>query len=446
MLRGSSVLVTGGSGFIGSHVVDQLLVAGHRPRIFDVRPSPYHPGVDSVEGDLGDLDELCGALRGCDAVIHLAASADVNEVFADPLDAERRNVRGTLHVLEAARRCEVARVLYASTIWTYSDTSADCYDESLPLSAPAHFYTSTKLAGELYCHSYAELYGLDYTILRFGIPYGPRARPAAVVPAMVGRALAGEALTVAGDGSQSRRFIYVEDLAGGVVRALAPVAVNRTYNLVGDRDVTIREVAETVRTVLGEVEIAFVPGRTGDFAGAPVSGERAADELDWRPSTGFEDGVRRYVAWRQETDALAPALDVAPAAEPVVASLLRRSALALGWALVTAVLFVGLAVLIPLDSDLNRYGTFFSVLLLLLPLWLAGGFHWEEPTAGRLRGGLWGAAVISLAIALVPWPSAVDVGAGHATLLVLLAVASGGAGRLVGTGLPLPAWLGAPGG
>jgi hypothetical protein len=129
-----------------------------------------------------------------------------------------------------------------------------------------------------------------------------------------------------------------------------------------------------------------------------------------------------------------------------VAALMRRSAWALGWALVTAVLFVGLAVLIPFDSDLNRYDAFFSVLLLLLPLWLAGGFRWEEPTASRLRAGLWGAAVVSLALALVPWPSAVDVGSGHATLLVLLAVAAGGAERLVETRIVLPAWLGASGG
>jgi UDP-glucose 4-epimerase len=316
----------------------------------------------------------------------------------------------------------------------------------MPLSAPAHFYTSTKLAGELYCHSYAELYGLEYTILRFGIPYGPRARPAAVVPAMVGRALAGEPLTVAGDGSQSRRFVYVEDLAEGVVRALAPVAVNRTYNLVGDRDVTIREVAETVRAVLGDVEIAFVLGRTGDFAGAPVSGERAAEELGWQPSTAFEDGVRSYVAWRQEADALEPAVQKAASVTRVVPALVRRSAWAFAWALVTAVLFVGLAVLIPLDSDLNRYGTFFSVLLLLVPLWLAAGFRWKEPEATWLRAGLWVVAVASLSFALVPWPSVVDVGDGHATLLVLLAAATGGAARLVGTGLPLPAWLGASGG
>ena len=174
-------------------------------------------------------------MRGCDVVVHLAAAADVDARGGRPTEAEERNARGTLNVLEAARRAGVGRVVYASTIWVYSDTERRLLEESLPLRPPAHLYTATKLAGELYCHSYHELYGLEYTILRFGIPYGPRARPAAVIPAFVARALAGEPLVVAGDGRQSRRFVYVEDLADGVVRALAPVAANRVYNLVGSR-------------------------------------------------------------------------------------------------------------------------------------------------------------------------------------------------------------------
>src|SRR4051812_1233458 len=328
MPRGLGVLVTGGSGFIGSHVVDRLLATGHRPRIFDVRPSPYHPDVPAVVADLEDLDALCAALDGCDAVIHLAASADVNEVLADPLEAERRNARGTICVLEAARRSALARVVYASTIWAYSDTPAACHEESLPLCPPAHLYTATKLAGEMYCHSYHALYGVDSTILRFGIPYGPRARPAAVLPSMVNRALAGEPLTIAGDGSQSRRFVYVEDLAEGVVRALAPQAANRTYNLVSDVDVTIRELAETVRAVVGDVELQFTPGRTGDFAGAPVSGERAAAELGWRATTPIAEGVARYVEWRREAPAPAPVV----ARDASLVALARRGALALAWA------------------------------------------------------------------------------------------------------------------
>src|SRR4051794_5878363 len=264
-------LVTGGSGFLGSHVGDPLGAAGHEPLIYDLRESPHHPAVAAVVADLDDLERLCGALDGCAAVIHLAASADVNEVLADPVEAERRNARGTLHVLEAARRSGVGRVVYASTIWAYSDTPAACHDETLPLHPPAHLYTATKLAGELYCHSYAELYGVEHTILRFGIPYGPRARPAAVLPAFVSRALAGEPPTTGGGGRQTRRFVYVEDLADGVVRALAPEAANRTYNLVGGEDVSVVDIAEAVRAAVGEVEVRHVPGRAGDFAGAPVS-------------------------------------------------------------------------------------------------------------------------------------------------------------------------------
>src|SRR3954469_7357097 len=273
-----TVLVTGGAGFIGSHVVDALLTAGLPPRIHDPRPSAWHSSdeVEQVRGDLGDLDRLEDALEGCAAVIHLAAAADVNEVRDEPVDAEQRNARGTLLVLEAARRRGVSRVVYASTIWVYSDTPAERHDETLPLHAPAHLYTATKLAGEHYCRAYAELYGLEPTILRFGIPYGPRCRPAAVVPAFVARGRAVEPLSIAGDGSQSRRFVYVEDLAQGVVRALAPVAAGRTYNLVGAEDKTIRGIAETVRDIVGDVELTFTPGRSGDYAGAPVSGRRAA--------------------------------------------------------------------------------------------------------------------------------------------------------------------------
>src|SRR4051794_29460991 len=235
----SRVLVTGGAGFIGSHVVDRLRAAGHEPRLLDVRPSPFHDDVETVIGDVRHVRDVRDALEGCDAVCHLAAAADVNLVAEDPAAAEELNARGTLNVLEAAREAGVGRVVYASTIWVYSDVEAAQVDEDTALRAPEHIYTATKLAGELYCRSYESLYGVPCTILRFGIPYGPRARPAAVVPAFVGRALAGEALTIAGSGEQCRRFVYVEDLAEGVVRALASAAAGRTYNLVGDEDISV---------------------------------------------------------------------------------------------------------------------------------------------------------------------------------------------------------------
>ena len=127
----------------------------------------------------------------CDAVAHLAAVADVNEVDAEPHAAERVNTHGTVTVLDAARRAGVRRIVYASTIWVYSDCEPEQVDETTSIAPPSHLYTSTKLAGELYCKAYQQLYGIDYTILRFGIPYGPRAREAAVIPTFVNKALAG---------------------------------------------------------------------------------------------------------------------------------------------------------------------------------------------------------------------------------------------------------------
>ncbi|MEA2308725.1 MAG: UDP-glucose 4-epimerase [Thermoleophilaceae bacterium] len=296
------MLVTGGSGFIGSHVVDVLIRRGYEPRVFDLRESPHHePGeVTTVLGDATDSAALAEAMEGCEAVIHLAAMADVGHVQKDPAGAERLNSRATAAVLEAARLTGVERVVYGSTIWVYSDCEPTNVDETTPLAHPAHLYSATKLAGELYCRSYAELYGVDYTILRFGIPYGPRARVAAVVPAMVERALNGEALTIAGDGSQGRRFVYVEDLAAGVVESLKPEAANRIYNLAGTETTTIGEIAYTVKDLLGDVEIIHTEARPGDFGGKEVSSERALAELGWRASTPFREGVRRYVAWRQE--------------------------------------------------------------------------------------------------------------------------------------------------
>ena len=319
------VLVTGGSGFIGSHVVDKLRARGHEPVIYDLRPSPWHTDtagsgtVDTVLGSITDREALERALHSCDAVAHLAAVADVNDVHAEPEDAERVNARGTVAVLEAARRAGVKRIVYASTIWVYSDCVDDAVDEETLLPPPSHLYTSTKLAGELYCKAYQELYGIDYTILRFGIPYGPRAREAAVIPAFVNKAFKGEPLTLAGDGSQSRRFVYVEDLADGVALGLSDVACNRVYNLASDENVTIKQIAETVKDLIGNVEIVHTPARPGDFGGKIVCSARAEQELGWTAATPFAEGVRHYVEWRHEQAAAASeheAAAVIPAGEP----------------------------------------------------------------------------------------------------------------------------------
>lgn len=293
------VLVTGGSGFIGSHVVEKLLARGVQVRIFDmVTPPVTGPGIEFYHGSLLDLEAIRMATDGSiDAVYHLAAIADVKDVFEEPYYSESINVRGTINILEAVRRSTVRRVIYGSTTWVYSDVEQDVVDEGTPLHAPSHLYTATKIASEYYCQSYARLYGLECTILRYGIPYGPRARDGAVIPIFVRKALAGEPLTIAGDGAQYRRFVYVEDLAEGNVMALKSTAKNKIYNLDGTERISIRQIAETIGKVLGDVKINYVPTRPGDFGGKEISSERAKRELGWEPKTSFEEGLRRYIQW-----------------------------------------------------------------------------------------------------------------------------------------------------
>jgi UDP-glucose 4-epimerase len=293
------ILITGGSGFIGSHVVDKLLAKGHEVKIFDIVQPKHDIGkAQHCYGSLLELDDIVRALEGIDAIYHLAAIADVKNVFEEPHYSERVNVGGTMNILEAARKTGVKRIIYGGTDWVYSNTDDIKVDENTLLRPPTHLYTTTKLVSEFYCRNYSDLYGIDYTILRYGIPYGPRARPGAVVPIFVNLVMNGKPITLAGGGSQFRQFVYVEDLAEGNALAANPVARNKIYNLDGKEKITIRQVAETVQKVLGkQVEIKNVPARPGDFQGREVSSERARADLGWEPKVSFEEGVRRYVEW-----------------------------------------------------------------------------------------------------------------------------------------------------
>lgn len=294
-------LVTGGSGFIGSHLVDRLRARGVTARIYDMVFPTWRQDIEFYHGSLLDSEALRMALNGVDVVYHLAAVADVKDVFEHPHESEAINVRGTINVLEAMRRTGVKRIIYGSTTWVYSDTPGDNLDEDATLVPPSHLYSVTKLVSEHYCRSYQKLYSLEPTILRYGIPYGPRARAGAVVPIFVGRALQGQTLSIAGDGLQFRQFVYVEDLAEGNVLALKPVAKGKTYNLDGTERVSIRQIAETVQKTVGKVAIEYGPARPGDFSGRTISSRRALEELGWKPQVSFEEGVRRYVEWFKAT-------------------------------------------------------------------------------------------------------------------------------------------------
>ena len=291
------VLVTGGSGFIGSHVVDKLRDKGIYVRVYDSVMPSFRNDIEYYQGSILDRNALGFAMNGVDAILHLAAIADVNDVFNDPYYSESINVRGTINVLEAARRASIKRFIYGSTTWVYSEAETDKVNESTPLHAPSHLYTATKLTGEYYCQTYSRLYGLDVTILRYGIPYGPRARDGAVIPIFVRKALNGEPLTIAGKGLQFRKFVYVEDLAEGNALALKSIAKNKIYNLDGKEKITIKQIAETIQKILGNVKIEHTPTRPGDFSGKEVSSKLAEKELGWEIKVGFEEGVRKYIDW-----------------------------------------------------------------------------------------------------------------------------------------------------
>jgi UDP-glucose 4-epimerase len=294
------VAVTGGCGFIGSHVVDQLLTAGHQVRVLDVGGGWRNPAAEYLTGDLFDPAVLRRGLAGCAAVFHLAGAADVNKVAADPVAAVRLNVEGTARVLDAARAEGCGRVLLASTVWVYGAASGPgelAEDAPVDLRRAGHVYVATKLSAELLVHSYREMYGQHFTILRYGIPYGPRMREELVVARFVRAALDGRPITIAGTGEQQRHYVYVADLADANVRALDPAATDQTLALEGGAPVSVREIADTVRELVRDVPVEYVPARTADYQGMSLSGALAKELLDWVPVTPFAEGVHRYLDW-----------------------------------------------------------------------------------------------------------------------------------------------------
>lgn len=295
--------VIGGSGFIGARITNQLLDEGHDVTIFDIM-RPAHLDVRFVTIDVTEFSKTVVALAGgFDAIYLLAAVANVNDVYMIPVESTFVNIMSTANVLEAARRTEAGRFILASTTWIYNAVPPgdDPLTEqtSVRLEDVGHLYTATKISAELLTYSYRNLYELPVTILRYGIPYGPGGRVGTVITNFVTRALQGQPLRIQGTGEQQRSFIYVDDLARGNVAALSPIAANRTYNLEGPRPVSIREVADTVKEVIGNhVEIQVdESGRQGDFSGRPISSNRAFEDLGWKPQTQLKEGVERYVEW-----------------------------------------------------------------------------------------------------------------------------------------------------
>jgi len=247
------------------------------------------------------MSSVLAATRGAEHIFHLAAVSNVNYAYKYPVYTTALNVMGTTNVLESARINGAARVHLASTVWVYNGVpDRESVDETVPfhLNGAGHIYTSTKMACEMLCHNYRELYELPFTILRYGIPYGPRMREELLIPIFLKKALNGEALTVAGKGEQYRKFLYVCDMADAHVLAMDDKAVDQTFNLEGPRAVTVLEVAERIRDEVGDhVKIEFTPARPGDFGGKEVSAEKALRELSWEAKVDFKSGLAQTVDW-----------------------------------------------------------------------------------------------------------------------------------------------------
>jgi len=295
------IAVTGGSGFIASHVVDHLLADGNEVVVIDHRVRPHRSDVLFEDIDILSLSALIQATKGCDYIFHLAAVSNVNYAHKYPVYTVDLNINGTTNVLEAARLNSIQRVFFASTVWVYTGTRGDgSLDEDEPFYLPdaGHIYTSSKIASEMIIHNYWQLYKQPFTILRYGIPYGPRMREELVIPIFIRKALAGEPIIIQGDGSQYRNYVYVDDLARAHMLAMSARAENQVYNLEGSQKITITDVAATIDKVLGGgVRIEHVPARPGDYGGKEVSAKKVLHDLEWKPKVDFEEGMRRTVEW-----------------------------------------------------------------------------------------------------------------------------------------------------
>jgi UDP-glucose 4-epimerase len=294
-LSGRSVLVTGGTGFIGSHLVREL-TPENEVTVLDLSPAngstELPETVRFVEGDVRDEEALARAGEGVDLIYHLAANVSVERSVEEPVWSHSVNVGGTLEVLEFAREVG-ARVVFASSAAVYGDP------EHLPVAEsdrmdPRSPYGIEKLAGDGYVRRYADLYGVETVALRFFNVFGPgqSSEYAGVITAFVENAAAGQPLTVHGDGEQTRDFVHVEDVVQACLLAGATDRVGEAYNVATGREVSVNDLARTVLDVAdATVDVVHTDPRPGDIDRSCADVEKARDHLGFEPSVTLVDGL-----------------------------------------------------------------------------------------------------------------------------------------------------------
>lgn len=298
-------LVTGGAGFIGSNIVEELLRRGRRVRVFDnfstgkkENLAPFAGKFELVTGDLREPRALARAMKGVTYVLHQAAFRSVPKSVDDPRSANDNNATGTLNALMAAKAAGVKRFVYAATSSAYGDCKVFPQTESLP-TMPVSPYAVSKLAGEHYCYVYARTYGLETVALRYFNVFGPRQNPesvySAVIPRFMELLMRGRPLEIHWDGKQSRDFTYVANVVDGNIRAaLAPARVSGlTINVATGTNISLLDIARELSRITGRrIEKTFSPKRKGDIRKTYSDISRARRELGYKPLVAFPEGLR----------------------------------------------------------------------------------------------------------------------------------------------------------
>jgi len=290
------MVVTGGAGFVGRHVASAVLEAGHECVVFDAACIPREladAGVRQAIGSLSSVEEMREAFRSADAVLHLAGVGDVYLAAEKPGLAAESNVVGSANVAEACLAEGVGRVIYASTWEVYGHPIYEPLDENHPTN-PDHPYNVTKLGGEQILMTYGALRGLSVVSLRLGTAYGTGMRGNSVFSLFIKRALAGEAITVSGDGLQHRQFTHAADIGRAFVAAARSDIRHEIINIVADETVTIRQLAEMVASE-APVPLLFGAPRAGDISPARVSSAKALALLGWEGRVRFKEGLHDLI-------------------------------------------------------------------------------------------------------------------------------------------------------